>query len=215
MKFLLVLCVTVVSTVAYKCCVPKQMEGNVGHFGGYYQDGSGGGVITGLTRVHYDFYAEKIATVDFDNRIINDFNTSTQYIIVKEEHCWKAELPGTYDDFTCIPDNAIDLGPLVLGIDVLYGRTYGVQTTFEDTNVTQYVTVTEDDCVTVVVDYISNGPETTQIQCIGFYDFTLGFKDPSVFDVPEICNGVETVAAKDAPKLGSHIMQWIRRTGYQ
>ncbi|XP_070532953.1 ependymin-related protein 1-like [Ptychodera flava] len=215
MKFALLICVVVTSTVtvAYKCCHPNQLESTMVQFGSYYDTERGGNVATDVSTVHYDFYADKIVTIDSTTRIINDFTLNAQYIIIDERVCLKADLPGTYNDFACIPDDGIDRGVVSLGGDLLHGRTYEVNSVFETSNATEYITVTEDECIPVLVDHLSVHPQMSQLRSIGFYNLTLGLKDPSLFDVPLICYEAKAVTFQEAASVGSDILKWVSRRG--
>ncbi|XP_077986712.1 ependymin-related protein 1-like [Glandiceps talaboti] len=193
MKTLLMLSF-LVYTSAYICCPPKQYEGSITEYGGFYAPQSKtAGLLTISANIHYDYtnqkmlFNETVTVLGKDTvvAVLQDYTQKVQYFIMNGV-CTKMALPGTVDD-NCIPDDAIFIGTFDYGMGKLKASTYRYNQTQFGTEMDLYTVVTTEDCVSVLFHAVSQDAQSTSVVSGTFCNITPGIKDPKVFDVPASC----------------------------
>ncbi|XP_077987115.1 ependymin-related protein 1-like [Glandiceps talaboti] len=225
MKYLLLLCLVSYST-AYVCCPPKQWESLLFQAGGYYLTSGQLGMIDIASAVHSDLKSQLVAAeqrvrqggVTVDVKIIQDFGEHIQYAI-QDGLCSKTALPGAMEDTACIPDDAENLGNLNYGLDSLDGTVYRVKRDYPEANtsVSADISMTPKECIPIGENMVQNTPDIHLIVNVIYANVTLGIKDPSVFDVPEICkqdiNSSRSLKEPNNPR--SQFLPWFLSSGRQ
>ncbi|XP_002732744.1 ependymin-related protein 1-like [Saccoglossus kowalevskii] len=218
MKLIVLLASFVALTTAYKCCPPKQFESTMGQFGGTCTRQGKSGIFTVYGPLHYDYSKEMVALEEyisageqqFKVKVIQDFNSNTQYVIMAGK-CTKSDLPGSIDD-TCIPDAAEYIGTNVYGLDALTADSYTYNAQQMGANVSVGVAVTANECLPFGLTIFADQPQAETISFIGFMNVTLGIKDPSVFDIPKICDHDDIIPFKAMGNIVSDRMKRMMLT---
>ena len=198
-----------VRTPGYPCCVPVSH----GYFTAYLGAAAASTGIIPLGdqvsgSVAFDnshgkaalFYVNTNSDPSANMSVIVDYHTFTIYIIQPKAsvQCSTTAVPFGYPG-TCIPDDAVYLGPKTVGYSShtalvdhyqIDGRQGGMEIQFQ-------TTVTPDLCGLVTVAMW--GEVTTGMEAIAslhFYNMTSGVPNPGVFDVPSFCPKPSTRDAK-------------------
>ncbi|ESO87154.1 hypothetical protein LOTGIDRAFT_154656 [Lottia gigantea] len=195
----------VASSLAEKCCVPDTWEG--------IQQQSVGSIKNGIPTmseetitIHYDL-TKNVAAFDesvtangytVKVKVIMDFKAGTEYII-SGNHCSKKVISHT-SRTRCVPDNAKFEGSHFggSGNNKVMFNSYSYQAA----NVTAHFSMTNPGCVPVsqIIYGSTNGVQYFVSQ--NFYDITPGVKDPTVFNVPSICDNAMFVKGPSSTHVG-------------
>ncbi|KAL3876397.1 hypothetical protein ACJMK2_034246 [Sinanodonta woodiana] len=176
------------------CCVPDAMEGVAEMVFSTTMHGMLR-LVKGRAMVHLNLtlgMMEIEAEISVNGHetnitVIYDYNQEIQYTIINGS-CTKFVLNATIPK--CIPENATLVEETFLGAgsEQVPVKTY----TFMIANDDVYFTVTSSGCVPILMD-LSLHLATKQavgIEVVKFSGITMGVKDPSIFDIPSICQSL-------------------------
>ncbi|ESO90793.1 hypothetical protein LOTGIDRAFT_233585 [Lottia gigantea] len=190
------------------CCVPPQWEGLQGTIIGRV-DGSGRQqVISENVETFYDQTNNRMAlnvATDFTGkmqylRIIQLYSKKIQYVIdLDTQTCKSNTLSGTFPPI-CLPKDAMPEGPYYFGIGDTKLESISFRFNVSGANVT--VSALREGCIPILENIVTSGQGIAQMQTTGFVNLSPGISQPSMFDVPDICN-----QAKDLGLEASRIYQ--------
>lgn len=110
------------------------------------------------------------------------YDQNVQYV-VQNNTCTRSKLPA-WNNRNCIPDNATMGSPYRLGLNQsLMVTDYSYTLDTEQV----VITVTNDMCVPVVEQIYGQVQGASLISAFGVEGVTTGIKDPSVFNIPDVC----------------------------
>ncbi|XP_002732738.1 ependymin-related protein 2-like [Saccoglossus kowalevskii] len=215
MKLVAWLAGLIACTAAQKCCPPKQFEAFMGEVGGTCTPQGQSGLFFVTGQVHYDYKKAMVAAEEYIStekqvkvQIIQDYNSNTQYV-VQAGKCTKSDLPGSIEN-TCVPDYAVYGGRLVYGLNAaLEIDMYSFEGQQLGTNYSVQVLVTSKECLYFAQNTFIDSPQVDIIMNSGYTNTTLGIKDPSVFDVPKICDHGDVIPFKAMHDIIPDRMKWL------
>ncbi|XP_002732737.1 ependymin-related protein 1-like [Saccoglossus kowalevskii] len=198
---LLVFLSFVACTVAFKCCPPKQFEGFIGSYGGSCSHQGQAGLLFSWGQVHYDYKKAMVAveeTVYVDKQqehvqVIQDYANEVMYLIIGG-NCTKSDLPDT--EIMCVPDSAVYVMTQEYGMGAMTVDIYSYGSKLFGDAFFGQISVTRDKCIPMGVNLGINHPQASIVMSFGYANLTLGIKDPSVFDIPEICHHNDVIPFK-------------------
>ncbi|KAK3612479.1 hypothetical protein CHS0354_032095 [Potamilus streckersoni] len=184
---LVLLALAVLSSEAYRCCVPTLWEANEGMMMASSVHGKSS-LEEHFTRVSFDGNQKIVAVVylsapNQNKRIVQDFSKMTQYSIQGTE-CHKSILSVPWDPY-CIADNATLLQDFYYGTpeNRLDAQTFSTSRF----GLNGYFTVTKRECVPIALTLMGTVSGVDNFWVFGMSNFTMGIQDPSFFNVPDTC----------------------------
>ncbi|XP_070531920.1 ependymin-related protein 1-like [Ptychodera flava] len=208
MNTIILLLSSVVYASAYICCPPTKWEGQFGELGGYVTDKTKeSGVFTVAATAHIDSDIQKVAMETARQvKIIQDYKKKIMYTIAGG-NCTKTALQGTVEDDVCIPDRAKYFTTLTYFGEDLIADDYIYDIVLHGMKLTTISLVTRSSCIPMGLQGKVEAKDVKAIYSGGFFNVTLGIEDPSVFDVPAICQ--HAIAAKESGDslVGSQFME--------
>ncbi|WAQ96769.1 hypothetical protein MAR_029459 [Mya arenaria] len=172
------------------CCFPRQYAANQGIMKATVQ---GGHFSIMYGNMYYWFdavrrmetYLEDLTVDGVESRVtvIKDYNvTNTKYVIANDK-CRKMSLTPFKEG--CIPDWATKLVDSHFA-DAATGQRIQIHNTSAG-SATSFLVSSPDGCFPIYdLSAVPTG-SAPYMQAVQFYNFTLGIQDPSVFDIPAIC----------------------------
>ncbi|KAL3883285.1 hypothetical protein ACJMK2_029568 [Sinanodonta woodiana] len=178
------------------CCPPDAWEGVAGLMVGSVKD-KNPHLTKGVLMLHLNTTSGMIAIEEellvdglkMKLKVIQDYNKKTEYVI-KYGKCTKTALKSSIP--RCLPANAtlVENTFLGAGFENVAVKIYR----FSVRGLEVYFTVTAYDCIPVVAiasGYIPD-KKVSVLEVLEYSGITVGVKDPSVFDIPAICQPVES-----------------------
>ncbi|KAL3876393.1 hypothetical protein ACJMK2_034243 [Sinanodonta woodiana] len=183
--------VSLATVMGEGCCPPDVWEGLEGLLAGSVQAGkphlTKGGLMLHLNNTGKIIAIEEDLFVDDHEiklKIIQDYNRGTEYMIM-DGKCTKKTLEPWKPK--CIPDDAQVVQNTYFGAGsaMLAVKTYS----FMEKGLQVYATATVSGCIPIVEVMSGTTAEgVSTVDVVEFSGITLGIKDPSVFNIPSICN---------------------------
>ncbi|XP_067659317.1 ependymin-related protein 1-like [Haliotis asinina] len=178
------------------CCPPKQFNAFQ-----YVTVVNSTSSLRALYFIVYDGVNERyLITGDRNNRkyigttkVIYDYRKRVGYNIdAAARTCSKFPLRGNFRDQenVCVPSDAVSIGPFFYGYN--QNRLNSQSYTYSRTNADGWqqdvvTTISETDCVPIVISTITSGEAGNSHTTVGYNDFYPGIRDITVFDIPRYC----------------------------
>ncbi|KAK3603357.1 hypothetical protein CHS0354_025963 [Potamilus streckersoni] len=178
------------------CCPPDAWEGVVGLMIGSVK-GKNPHLTKGVQMWHQNVTLGMIAIEEellvdglkMKLKVIQDYNKKNEYFI-KDGKCTKMTLVPSIP--RCLPENAtlventyFGAGSENVAVKIYRFNTRGLET---------YFTVTANDCIPVMEIASGTLPNAQVMKVSEYTGISLGVKDPSVLNIPAICQSVEDSA---------------------
>ncbi|XP_046551984.1 mammalian ependymin-related protein 1-like [Haliotis rubra] len=141
-------------------------------------------------------------------KLIQDYNTNTMYVIdVLKRTCQKTKSNLPFNN-GCVPDDAKQVFDMTIGAgsETLQTKIYSMRLQQASTLMDINFSVTEKQCVPVGENWVGSVNNVKMVMSVGFFDITLGIKDPSVFTPPAFCKQNITGDAAFHPVLNYRIL---------
>ncbi|XP_053391994.1 mammalian ependymin-related protein 1-like [Mercenaria mercenaria] len=199
------------------CCYPDQWEAVEGILAGSMNDEGDTAITNAYIQIAYDakeqrVYGEETATTGSLTKqytFLQLYNESVQYTIVNKT-CTRSKL-APWNNQNCIPANASFVSQYRLGLNqsiMVSDFSYNTGT------VSNVVTVTNDMCVPVVTQRTGNINGVEVMLSAGVQGITAGIKDPSVFNVPDICKSGKVIDDKEMKKSWTFAREVKHKLGF-
>ena len=201
---LLVLVVVSVNAAASvePCCYPEKGEGFV-----HFLAEIGSSKVAAVANFSVDYTALQVAVSERvyvngaikDYKVIQDYKEKKSYIIYKffgKRKCFVQTMSKALTP-RCSLRNATYLGSSYYGVgaSALKTNTWGVNLTRGALKVAIVAVITQNNCIPVSELMRGTHHNKPFTEVLGFYNYTLGIKDPAVFVPPKICSKMTSTRA--------------------
>jgi len=164
------------------------------------------GTFTLGSLFHIDRDIKKTAMETESSRTIQDFEKKIEYTIVKGV-CTKTELQGTIEDNVCVPADAQYVTTIHYQMNDMIADSWRYNVVTPDMKVDATLSVERTKCIPFGLQGGAHTQEVTAIFSAGYVNTTSSIKDPSVFNVPAICDNSTIPIQKSDGMPGSQFME--------
>lgn len=149
----------------------------------------------------YSYENYTVGTTVTSNKIIEDYQSGYKYTLdVIRNVCVKANVTVSSLNSGCLPDSAVFLSRVYYGVgdDSLYVKVYKVTTVTSRIQTEDYIMVSDDDCIQVSESIVGSINNVALAVRFNFLEATPGIKDPSVFNIPDVCRENATIGRPES-----------------